>query len=405
MLLARAVDRSLHSAMLIGLGFLYGTGIVCFVELAMPRWSAVTVTSALLLVAALCGLRIWRQRASSPAPRTALAPHLFDLLTVLVVVSYVLMVTAAPLPEWDFGAVWGLKGKVFFEHHGIDWHFLKSRWNRFSHPDYPLLLPLNYDYLALLRGGWDDSRLGVLSAAFGVATLLIVRAATARQTSPMKSALITLACAPVALAIQPGIGESPMIAFTAAALLLLRDDDCHPPILLGLAGCSKNEGIALIAVVLAALLLFQRRRVLRFWPALAIAAPWMAVKTILSLKTDLAEGSFIARAAERAPAAGEIAMALLQSLADRWVWLAIVLAFAVATAAARRRQRLIIAIVLLQLAAYFAIYLGVPYRVDWYIEGSWSRLTRQILIPALVAAMLALAQTMAPEEDGAHAET
>jgi len=52
-------------------------------------------------------------------------------------------------------------------------------------------------------------------------------------------------------------------------------------VLLGLAACVKNEGIALLVSVALALLFAQRRNVRRLWPAVAIAAPWLLLRATL----------------------------------------------------------------------------------------------------------------------------
>jgi len=403
-----ALDRHARGPQLVGLGFLYGSGVVYFVELALPRWSAVWVTAILIVIAAGC-LVAWllgSSVGSHPATQQPSNPAtILDVVTLIVIAAYIAQFTIAPLPEMDFWAIWGVKARVFFTHGGIDWHFLAGRWNGFEHPDYPPLLPLNYAYAAMMNGGWNDAQLGLVGAAFGTALLLVVRGITARETSPLASAAITLACAPFALAIPAGIGESPMIAFAGSGLLLLRDDDNrHAPLLLGLAACSKNEGIALLVIAALIVVLAKPRRALRLWPAALLAAPWMLIRTFAHMQTDLVKGSFAGRVAARLPYLGGIVADLARALADRWIWILIVLALLVATRDARRRQRIVFIIVAAQIAVYVIVYLGTPYDFRWSIEGSWARLTRQMLVPALVAAMLALAQTMRRREDAPHAE-
>lgn len=399
-----ALDRRARGPQLLGLGFLYGTGVVYFVELALPRWNAVSVTAILIAIAIGCAVTRLRGFAAQIPPATSQPRNrvtLLDVLTLIIIAAYIAQFTIAPLPEMDFWAIWGVKARVFFEHGGIDWHFLAGRWNGFEHPDYPPLLPLNYAYAAMMNGGWNDAQLGLVGAAFGTALLLVVRGITARETSPLASAAITLACAPFALAIPAGIGESPMIAFAGAGLLLLRDDDNrHAPLLLGLAACSKNEGIALLVIAVLA----NPRRALRLWPAALLAAPWMLIRTFAHMQTDLVKGSFAGRVAARLPYLGGIAADLARALADRWIWILIVLALLIATRDALRRQHIVFIIVAAQIAVYVIVYLGSPYDFHWSIEGSWARLTRQMLVPALAAAMLALAQTMRRREDAPHAE-
>lgn len=396
---ARAIDRNTRGLLLLGLGFLYGCGVVYFVELALPHWNAVTVTIGVLVLATACA--VLARPAAAPHPRTR--PHVIDALTAILAISYVIESTIAPLWEWDFWAIWGLKGRVFFEHHGVDWRFLTSPWNDFAHPDYPLLVPLSDGYAAMMNGAWDDTRLGLLSVAWAVALLLVIRHVTARETTPLLSAIITFACAPIACSAAIGLAEPALIAYGAAALLLLRGGDTrHAAVLLGLAACTKNEGLTLLAATLLVLVIADAPRALRMWPAIVIAAPWQLLRLAHHLTSDLAQGDVLARVTARLPHAPAMLLDLGRNLADRWTWLAILIALIIVIP--RRRDRAVYAILAVQFCAFLGAYLCAVHSYRWYIATSWARLTRQLLIPALVPAMLALAQLLHGGQDAAHAE-
>src|SRR2546428_782173 len=199
---ALALDRRARGLVLLGTSFLYGSGTIFFVLLGFSvvgaRWSLVGVTIASLVIGSI----FWIVALRKSGPRTAdrgPRPHWLDVATLLTVIGYAFYATIAPLWEWDFWAIWGLKARVFFEHGGIDWLFLESRWNTFAHPDYPLLLPLNFDFVALLQGGWSDRWLGALFVAFGMALLCIVRSLAARESSTLPAAVITLTAASLAV--------------------------------------------------------------------------------------------------------------------------------------------------------------------------------------------------------------
>ena len=87
--------------------------------------------------------------------------------------------------------------------------FLAALPNDFSHPDYPLLVPLNFDYAALLGGGWSDRWLGLLFVAWGAALTLIARSLAARETTPFFAALLTLTVAPIAFSGRAAAGSHP----------------------------------------------------------------------------------------------------------------------------------------------------------------------------------------------------
>jgi len=251
-----ALDRRARGPLLLGTSFLYGSGVIFLILLGWStvglRWSLVGITIAALVIWS----SIWFLTNKLPRPATAdprpVRPHWLDIATLLTLIGYALYATIAPLWEWDFWAIWGLKARVFLEHCGIDWRFLESQWTTFAHPDYPLLLPLNYDFVALLQGGWSDRWLGALNVAFGVALLCIVRGLASRESSTVPAALVTLTAASLAVSRYIGLAEGPLIAYGAAAVLFLRhgllfDDDAswrHGAVFLGFAANVKNEGIA-----------------------------------------------------------------------------------------------------------------------------------------------------------------
>ncbi|HEX9491634.1 MAG TPA: hypothetical protein VGA33_00085, partial [Thermoanaerobaculia bacterium] len=173
--IALSLDPRLRGPMLLGLAFLYGSGSVFLVLLVLSilhvRWTIVIITIVLVAGLLVCLVARWRrntQQQSNPATQQ-LRFHWLDIPTLISMIGFALFATAAPLWEWDFWAIWGLKARQFLDAGGIDWRFLESPWNSFAHPDYPLLVPLNFDFVALLNGGWSDRYLGLLSVAWAVA--------------------------------------------------------------------------------------------------------------------------------------------------------------------------------------------------------------------------------------------
>src|SRR5438067_2401847 len=187
-----AIDRRARGPLLIGTAFLYGSGTMFLVLLALSvahiRWTLMSVTIASLLI--FCAAAFVKRRGEPSPERTK--PHLLDLVTLFTLVCYALYATLAAVWEWDFWAIWGLKARTFLEIGAIDWHFLESPWNTFAHPDYPLLVPLNYDFAALLNGGWNDRWLGLFGVAWAVALALVARALAARETTTFFASLLTL---------------------------------------------------------------------------------------------------------------------------------------------------------------------------------------------------------------------
>ena len=354
-----------------GLAFLLGSGIVYLAMLATFNiW-------LVLLLASLVSFALFKLVPSEPLP--PFRPHPLDLLAAAWLALYALYATAAAPWHWDYWAIWGLKARVFFEHRGIDWAFLQAPWNAFAHPDYPLLVPLNYAFVAVLGGQWNDRWLGLLMVAFAASLWLVVRQAAAREVSPPAAAAAGFAVAALASSQYVGLAEVPLIAFATAGLVMLRSGDPRvAAILLGFAASSKNEGLTL----LVAAAIFGWRHIRRLWPALLIVAPWLVARMVADLPTDLASGSPAARLAREWP----LEM-LFTSLDKPWCWLAI----AIALPLTLRRERFLFGVIALQFAFILAAYAITPNDLRWHIETSWDRLSRQLIVPAAYAALVALA--------------
>jgi hypothetical protein len=398
--IALAIDRNAKGPILLGLSYLYGTGLIYAVELTLAvagiHWSALNVTAIAIVIAAIC---LVARKPSTNSSVLSPQSSVLDLATVATVILYANYATLARVWEWDFWAIWGLKASTFFDARTIDWRFLESGWNEFAHPDYPLLLPLNYAYTALLGGAWDDRWLGLIGLAFGISLLVIVRGMAALETTPRFAAVITFACTVFALSRFIGLAEAPMIAFAGAGLLFVRraivfDDNIamrHGALLLGLAAATKNEGIALLVTVVVALAITRWRLIPRLWPAAVVAGLWFAVRALHHFPTDLTRGSFFSRLFYRLGAIESIAAMLLQNLPLRWLWLAILLAVLVVPRELRARERFVLIAVTVQILFYIAVYCATPYQVEWHIGTSWPRLTFQLATPLLYVVMATLA--------------
>ena len=395
--IALALDRNARGPILLGTAFLYGSGLTFFVLLLLSvlhiRWSLLSLTIAVAVVDAPLFLLV-RPRGSGGLP---VRFHWLDLLTIWTLGGYALYATLAPVWEWDYWAIWGLKARVFFENAGIDWRFLESRWNVFAHPDYPLLLPFTYDLVAIVGGGWSDRWLGLLMVAFAAAIVLIVRGIVAEETDALFAALIAAAVSTFAASRYIGLAEGPLIAFGGAAVLLLRramksDDPAawrHGAVLLGLAANVKNEGLALAVSIAIAVVVLKRNALWRLWPTAAIAAPWLLLRATHALPTDIVEGSVIARVLFRLRATPVIARLLAADLVAPWVWLLLLAGIAVAVR--RRREAFVFIVTFVQLAFYIGSYYATPHDPRWHIVTSWPRLVMQLAIPVTVAVLSMLA--------------
>jgi hypothetical protein len=374
---------------------------------------SVTIASLVIFCAAAF---IARRPAGDASVQTSAKPHLLDLLTLFTIVCYSLYATLAKVWEWDFWAIWGLKARTFLEIGGIDWHFLESRWNTFAHPDYPLLVPLNYDFVALLNGGWNDRWLALLGVASAVALALVARALAARETTPFFAALLTMLVAALGFSRYVGLAEGSLIAFGGAGVLFvraaLRDDDdaCwrHGALMLGFAANCKNEGFALLVAVTIAVIASSwssaSARLRRLALGYALAAPWLVLRAAHALPTDIVQGSFLSRLFARLPHAHQFLAYLAEQLSKPWFWVAILIGILVAPAAARRRERFVFLVTAIQFFFYVTAYLATPNDLRWHVLSSWSRLTTHIAVPIAFAVVLMLANSLRGGQDAPHAE-
>jgi len=422
--MALSVDRNSRGPMLIGTSFLYGSGTMFLVLLTLSlvhiRWTLISVSVAALAIFCVAAVIARRQPGTDDRPGPV-RPYVFDVLTIVTLAGYALFATLVPLWEWDFWAIWGLKAKVFLETGAIDWRFLQSHWNTFLHPDYPLLVTLNFDFVAL-AGGWDDRWLGLLFVAWGMALLLILRAMAAREMTPFYASLLTFGLAGIGLSTHIGLAEGALIAFGSAGVLFLRtgllDDDAaswrNGALMLGFAANCKNEGMALLVAVTLALLAVSwfggppRRdrvtaRLLNLAPAWALAAPWLVLRATYALATDIAGGALM-RIMTRLPHAHQILGYLAAKLYKPWFWVAILAGILIAPAAARRREAFVLLVTAIQLVFFAGAYFATPHDIHWHVLTSWARLTAQIAVPITFVVFLMLANSLRGGEDAPHDE-
>jgi hypothetical protein len=416
-----ALEPRARGGKLAGLAFFYGCGLVHFtllgLSLAGVPWTLLSVQCALILEAALIAVA-WRKRAAiaSEVATVRAAPSLaaraIDLVTIVTVATYAAYSISVRIWQWDFWSIWGLKGRVFFEARAIDWRFLENPANAFSHGDYPLLLPLQFEYLSLFAGHWDDRWSGLLAAAFVAAMLLVLRPMFARTMSPLLAAAATLAATAFAVTPFVGLADGPLIALIGTALLLLQRglsgepvELTHAALLLGLASLTKNEGLSmLVAVLIAVAFLHGFRSAKRLWPALAVTLPWLMLRATHVLPTDVVSGPLLARI-ERHLAEFPLLMRLLVTKAvEPWIFLLVLLALASVGWAVLRGVRVILAATLLQALFYVGAYLSSPHPIAWHVTTSWPRISAHLAMPLLLAAMLTLAERIEVEEDAGHAE-
>jgi hypothetical protein len=335
-----------------------------------------------------------------------LTPIRFSLLLLLSlgIALYTLRALTEPMWATDFLAIWGWKGKTLFGAAALPAWTWRMPELAFTHPEYPLGLPLLYAGISFLLGRWDDHAMALLFPALQAATALLLAGWLARRGAPPP---IPLAAAAALALFEPlyrgfatGMAEVPLsffllLAGTALADALDGDAAAIRRLALATAGATalKNEGLfaaaaaALLsflavrlswrsrsriaaAALLPALAVVAAHRILRGWLPLRdfqfglLGSPEFPARFWLGVKTILAEAVLPA-----APAL--LALALL-------FW---------AGRPSPAGNRLL-ALAALPLAAYAILPALCVFGPDWLVRTSFAR-TASALAP-LAAAGLAL---------------
>jgi hypothetical protein len=412
---SRSKGRAANVCAICAEGFLFGLGFLTLLLLLLSvmhvAWSRATLlipAAIVVMIAAILQRRGARahvavetqvERATPLTPLQRVVSMLAYAAAAASMIGYALYATIAPLWEFDFLSDWGLKARVFFESGGVDWRFLEQAFHQNVHPDYPLLLPLSYDVVAIVRGAWDDRGIGLLNVAFALALLAAAhRAFRDSTTSPMYVALGTFAMVSLVASPWIGIGEAPLIAFGTTALLRIREGVQHASmrsitagaLFLGLAAFVKNEGLTLIAAAAIGLIAAGAwRMVPRLWPAAAIALPWLVLRAGHSLATDIASGSLIARIGEHLRNPAPLIIALTEYPGGKpLLWLGVGLAVVATSRELARRERFALTALAVQFTCYIAAYLATPHDIEWHVKWSWERIVSH-LMPMLVIVLLA----------------
>jgi hypothetical protein len=259
-----------------GLAVLAASVALAFSVHQTPGWLA------FLLLAVVVGLpaRLFRIRERAPAP--PVSPESMNerrasavLLGIVLVgvVLYALRALTEPMWANDFVAIWGFKGKTFFAEREIPDRLFRWLSLSFSHPEYPIGLPMLYAGIAFLLGRWDDHAMAVLFPFLQVATLLALygwlrRRGAGRPVALGASALLSQ-FEPLYRAFTTGMAEVPLsfgvllLAMSLADRIERTDRGASRRLALAAIVCTatKNEGLYFVAAafLVAALSAFSRR--------------------------------------------------------------------------------------------------------------------------------------------------
>lgn len=399
--IVRRLDREATFAVLVAESFLVGA-LAQAVTLYSFSEAGVTWSRALLFVAPLVALvasHLLAPREPERAERRAGLGIIEISALGTVALLHALFATIAPVGEWDFLGIWGVKGNVFFVSGGVDWAFLEAADNSFSNPDYPLLLPITYAISAMIHGGWEDRFLALFTTFFGIAAAVIALDGTAvRRASLVLRVPAAITLTLVAFSDRIGLAEAPLIAFTIAALLRIREGISARSraslvlgaLFLGAAAWTKNEGVALLAAVLAGLVVAGAwRALLHMWPAVVLGVAWQVARGLHELPTARARGDVLARVKLHIDELERWSPQLWTAMEKPAFWFAILFVLIVAGAHALWRERFLVTTFFAQCCAIAAAYLVSHVDLALELQYSWERITHQLALLVVVIAVLA----------------
>jgi hypothetical protein len=171
-------------------------------------------------VALAAGAALWARLPEIGSDTAPGAGHpagtrwLLGLLLASGVAFYLLRALTEPMWSNDYLAIWGLKAKTIFATRALPTRVLPAGLFGFTHPEYPLGLPLLYAGIASLAGRWDDHALALLFPFLQVATLAVLYGWTKRRgvswPIPLAAAALLAQFEPLYSGFLTGMAEVPL---------------------------------------------------------------------------------------------------------------------------------------------------------------------------------------------------
>jgi hypothetical protein len=235
-------------------------------------------------------------------------------LLVLTGIAWVLfLLSSAVEPMWanDYLAIWGLKAKTISLSSAIPPRLFHDAATAWSHPEYPLLLPLFLASLSALAGEWNDHALALLFPALSAALLLALSGFFRRRRHLLGGAIAALLVSLFFFlfqAFEVGMAEIPL-AFALLLVALSANDRDEDPgklgatagtgwrvAIAGLLCCGlKQEGTLFVLLLAAGIALrgiVDRRRRLASTPAFLLVPAALNWGILRILRGPLADRDF-----------------------------------------------------------------------------------------------------------------
>lgn len=328
-------------------------------------------------------------------------------VAALLVASFIV-----PLNDYDGRAFWLLKARAIAREKAVDGDFFHGRSGYDPRNRYPLLVPLDAAAVYSVLGDDDDRNARWLFAFTGISFLLVLRREIGRRVSPAIGAwtVAVLAWTPQILLAPEGSALSAyadvaLAAFSAAAFFAMLDGSWRS---FGLWLCgavlTKNEGLAIAAIMIGVAVLLHGRSVFTRRFGFSLAGITIAVGLLLFWQHGIPPGdehnlpglvlTLPARMGRLPSAAG----AFLRHWGDVAAWGLLWPAFAAAcvfpATAKTRAQAIAIAFCATLSVAYVITYAVSPWSVQELAATSANRLLLHMAGPAAFVVASALQEAV-----------
>ncbi len=308
-----------------------------------------------------------------------------------------------PLWSWDHFAIWGMKARKIVQDGMLDFGFLRPPAFGYSHPDYPVGLPLSWRVLSLALP--EEPFFKGVHALFALALVLLIRRIVFRvsESHLLANTLAASVCvSPLFWDTEAlGLADLPLAFFAIASIaILLEARDSHAPVwvaglVIGFVSWIKTEGalLSLLLLVLGTLLLRRdggggRTRVVARVAGLALPALLLNLacslirRSLLSPGVSFFAGDWAARADQRMRQPGQIIRPLAgELLRVEWggLWLLFAAAFLFCAFKRRAIPAFLFGIVFAMLGSYGAVYFATFLDPVQHLQNSFFRIAAALI--------------------------
>ncbi|MCF8083216.1 MAG: hypothetical protein K9M96_08985 [Deltaproteobacteria bacterium] len=350
----------------------------------------------------------------------------FFALLILSAITFICLVVLNPHGGWDACGIWNLRARHIFRS-GINWKEAFSNVLEWTHPDYPLLIPLSTVRIWLYSGRESVVSSAVITGVFTFATVGMLVCALGVRKDKSQGYLAGLMLLGIPFFIKLGAdqyADVPVAFFFLATVILctlyLADDRREPGFLFmgGITGSfaawTKNEGLMFMVVVPVAffitrLFLEKRRNVAReltFFTlgALPVLLVLIYFKVMIAPENDLLgvmNFDLIRSRITDLSRYATVSFFFLSQMWAFWQWniipilllIYLIVMKSLITKRSFTAGLFPIFTVLLMGLGYFFVYITMSKDLLWHLDTSFSRLLIQ-LTPTILFAYFLIVPTV-----------